>query len=126
MKNKRRRYRLSDYQAANLGLELKKINRYSLTLEQEEKHLNSFSNLENTTRKSILIDAFNNQDNLKPLPKNIKISKTGKRVLVIGDLHEPFCLDGYLNHCTNTYKKYKCDTVVFIGDIIDSHFSSFH
>ena len=24
-------------------------------------------------------------------------------VLIIGDLHEPFCLDGYLQFCLNTY-----------------------
>jgi predicted phosphodiesterase len=48
------------------------------------------------------------------------------RVLVIGDIHEPFCLDGYLEHCKKQYKDFKCDKVVFIGDIIDSHYSSFH
>ncbi len=49
-----------------------------------------------------------------------------KRVLVIGDLHEPFCLDGYLEHCKKVYRDYDCNEVVFIGDIIDNHFSSFH
>ena len=53
-------------------------------------------------------------------------SKSGKNVLVIGDLHEPFCLDNYLGHCVETYNKYKCDEVVFIGDIIDNHASSYH
>ena len=53
-------------------------------------------------------------------------SKFGKNVLVIGDLHEPFCLDNYLEHCVETYNKYKCDEVVFIGDIIDNHASSYH
>ena len=48
------------------------------------------------------------------------------RVLVIGDLHEPFCLDGYLEFCKETYAKYKCNKVIFIGDCIDSHYSSFH
>ena len=48
------------------------------------------------------------------------------RVLVIGDLHEPFCLDGYLDFCKKTYEEYNCNRVVFIGDIIDNHFSSFH
>lgn len=47
-------------------------------------------------------------------------------VLVIGDLHEPFCLDGYFEFCKDAYYKYNCDTVVFIGDIIDNHYSSFH
>ena len=50
----------------------------------------------------------------------------GETVLVIGDIHEPFCKDGYLEFCIETYKKYKCTRVVFIGDIIDNHYSSFH
>ena len=48
------------------------------------------------------------------------------KVLVIGDIHEPFCLDGYIQHCKNVYKEFNCNKVVFIGDIIDSHYSSFH
>lgn len=56
----------------------------------------------------------------------IKTSKSGKRVLVIGDLHEPFTLEGYLEHCVNIYKKHNCNEVVFIGDIIDNHASSYH
>jgi len=52
--------------------------------------------------------------------------KDENRVLVIGDLHEPFCLDGYLDFCKQTYKNYNCNKVVFIGDVIDSHFSSYH
>ncbi len=58
--------------------------------------------------------------------ENIKKSKNGKNVLVIGDLHEPFCLDGYLQHCIDTYNKYNCNEVIFIGDIIDNHASSYH
>lgn len=49
-----------------------------------------------------------------------------KNVLVIGDLHEPFSLDGYLKFCKDTYKKYGCTHTIFIGDIIDSHYSSYH
>lgn len=48
------------------------------------------------------------------------------RVLVIGDLHEPFCLDGYLEFCKDVYSRHKCNRVVFIGDIIDNHYSSYH
>ena len=47
-------------------------------------------------------------------------------VLVVGDIHEPFCYDGYREHCYNTYYKYNCNQVVFIGDLIDLHYSSFH
>ena len=48
------------------------------------------------------------------------------RVLVIGDLHEPFCLEEYLDHCVLTYAKYNCNKVIFIGDVIDNHYSSYH
>lgn len=54
------------------------------------------------------------------------IIKKEKRVLVIGDLHEPFCLDNYLQHCLDAYEKYNCNKVVFIGDVIDNHYSSYH
>jgi len=49
-----------------------------------------------------------------------------RRVLVIGDLHEPFCLDGYFDHCVKIRDKYQCNEIIFIGDIIDNHFSSYH
>jgi len=49
-----------------------------------------------------------------------------RNVLVIGDLHEPFCLDGYLDWCIEQYYTYNCTEVVFIGDVIDNHFSSYH
>lgn len=47
-------------------------------------------------------------------------------ILVIGDLHEPFCLDSYLDWCVEQYHAYNCTEVVFIGDIIDNHYSSYH
>ena len=49
-----------------------------------------------------------------------------RNVLVIGDLHEPFCLDGYLDFCIDQYYTYNCTEVVFIGDVIDNHYSSYH
>jgi predicted phosphodiesterase len=57
----------------------------------------------------------------------VKVDKTEKEtVLVIGDIHEPFSLDGYLEFCKDQYKLNKCTKVVFIGDIIDNHASSYH
>lgn len=47
-------------------------------------------------------------------------------ILIIGDLHEPFCLDGYLDFCKEIQIKENCGTIVFIGDIIDNHYSSYH
>lgn len=51
---------------------------------------------------------------------------TDNNVLVISDLHLPFTQDGYLEHCKAVYKKYKCNKVVFIGDLIDNHYTSYH
>jgi metallophosphoesterase superfamily enzyme len=71
----------------------------------------------------------NNRYRLKPNEilalKKMRETKT-RNVLVIGDLHEPFCLDGYLQFCIDKYYEYSCTEVVFIGDIIDNHFSSYH
>lgn len=47
-------------------------------------------------------------------------------ILIIGDIHEPFSLKGYLEFCREQQEKYNCGRVVFIGDVIDSHFSSYH
>ena len=71
----------------------------------------------------------NNRYRLKP--HEIKILQKLREqeisnVLVIGDLHEPFCLDSYLDWCLEQYHAYNCTEVVFIGDIIDNHYSSYH
>lgn len=54
------------------------------------------------------------------------LTEKSSRVLVIGDLHCPFDLDGYLEHCQDIYSRHNCNRVVFIGDIIDNHYSSYH
>ena len=48
------------------------------------------------------------------------------KVLAIGDLHLPFTHKKYLSFCKSIYKKYKCNKVVFVGDIIDNHAISYH
>lgn len=49
-----------------------------------------------------------------------------KNVLVIGDTHEPFCKEGYLEHCRKIQEQYDCGTVVHIGDCVDNHSLSYH
>lgn len=80
------------------------------------------------TSQDVFKNAFfnNNYSDNRAIETFKKALKVKKNVLVIGDLHEPFCLDGYLQHCIDTYNKYKCNEVVFIGDIIDNHASSYH
>ena len=52
--------------------------------------------------------------------------KKERRILVVGDIHAPFCLDGYLEFCKDVYAKYNLNQVVFIGDILDNHYASYH
>jgi len=70
----------------------------------------------------------NNRYRLKPheikVLEGLRIAK--RNVLVIGDLHEPFCLDEYLDWCIQQYDYWGCTDVVFIGDVIDNHYSSYH
>jgi len=49
-----------------------------------------------------------------------------RRILIIGDLHEPFTKEGYLEHCIMIQQKYQTTHTIFIGDLIDNHYSSFH
>lgn len=65
-----------------------------------------------------ILDNFDLIDAIKPKEEN--------RVLVIGDLHEPFTLDGYLEFCVEIKNKYQCNKIMLIGDILDNNFSSYH
>lgn len=56
----------------------------------------------------------------------VKAPVLNSRILVVGDLHAPFTREGYLEFCQDIYRKYDCNEVIFIGDLIDNHFSSFH
>jgi len=51
---------------------------------------------------------------------------TANNILVIGDLHEPFCLDEYLDFCIQKYIEFNCNEVIIIGDCLDNHYSSYH
>lgn len=48
------------------------------------------------------------------------------RVLVIGDIHCPAHHPGYLQFCKDLYREWRCNTVVFIGDVVDLQAISFH
>ena len=60
----------------------------------------------------------------KPLPKITTLISTSKstninNILVISDMHEPFCKKGYLEHCIAIKDKYQCGRIVLIGDEVD-------
>ena len=74
---------------------------------------------------------MNFKDYRPRLRGNIKIAydnitKIERRILIIGDIHAPFSLDGYLEFCKDVYARNNLNQVIFIGDIIDNHYSSFH
>jgi hypothetical protein len=54
------------------------------------------------------------------------LSGNKNNVLIIGDIHAPFNLDSYLSFCRQQQEIFKCGRVVFIGDLIDNHYSSYH
>jgi len=54
------------------------------------------------------------------------LTKDERRILIIGDIHAPFALEEYLEFCKDTYAKYNCNQTIFIGDIIDNHYPSYH
>jgi predicted phosphodiesterase len=45
---------------------------------------------------------------------------------IIGDLHCPWSHPGYRNFCQDLFDKFKCDGILFIGDVVDWHSISFH
>ena len=49
-----------------------------------------------------------------------------RTILVIGDTHLPFEHRHYLEFCKETQKKFKCNSVVHIGDLVDNHAISYH
>lgn len=74
-----------------------------------------------TLRKHI--GRFRNQDLSKLDPYTLG---NPNNILIIGDIHAPFNLDTYLSFCLEQQKKFKCGTVVFIGDVVDNHYTSYH
>jgi len=45
---------------------------------------------------------------------------------IIGDSHMPFVHPGYLSFCQDTFRKFRVEQVIHIGDVVDAHALSFH
>lgn len=98
--------------------------------------------LEDTEDESFQPSQIDNQEWLEfqafKLSKQRRAKKSGKKlprpyvtgnpdnVLIIGDIHEPFSRKGYLEFVREQQEIYDCGQVVFIGDVIDNHYSSYH
>ena len=85
-----------------------------------------FSRPRKRSEKEVMSKQFRPRLSLKEnrFLQEFRRKKTNR--LVVGDIHLPYTHPRYLQHCIDTYNKYDCNAVSFTGDIIDSHFSSFH
>lgn len=73
------------------------------------------------------------KDFVEVMSKGFKEEKPSKKefdptatTLLVGDLHEPFSHNDYLRFCKTVEKNFECTQVIFMGDVIDNHYSSFH
>ena len=62
----------------------------------------------------------------KPARKRPTVKRKRYRVLVVGDTHCPVMHEDYIDHLRQVYREYRCDRVVFIGDVIDLSSVSYH
>lgn len=123
---------MEHYRKRNIQLRVTQAEYEQFKIYQKQSDFKESNLLEIKTRREInkaLKDKFLEvpKQSYMDDPTNLyDVKLYDRRVLVIGDLHAPFILRGYLEHCIEMYNKWECDTVVFIGDIIDSHYSSYH
>jgi hypothetical protein len=94
------------------------------TLEHAKQYL-TFSKTESSEKSK------NDEEETKiEKPKQVSSKKEtpiqNENVLIVGDLHLPFEHKDYLNFCTRIQRKYDSTKIIFIGDIIDNHYQSFH
>jgi len=124
-KNKLRRYTLSDETALKFNLNLNNKKRYRLSKDQELQLIGDYvtDELKKTGVVKIVKNLYQSKSYRKFEPF---LTGDPDNILFIGDIHAPFDLDNYVDFCYKQQKKYNCGTVVFIGDVIDNHFSSYH
>jgi len=56
----------------------------------------------------------------------VKNFRKSEGVLVVPDLHAPFIKEKYLEFVLDVQDKYNTKKTIFIGDICDNHYSSYH
>lgn len=71
---------------------------------------------------------FEAKETIRSYIRSMEKSKqpTSTVVGVIGDFHAPFNHPNYLQFCIDTFKKYRVNQVVCIGDLVDFHALSRH
>jgi metallophosphoesterase superfamily enzyme len=92
-----------------------KLDKNIKTINFKVKNINKSVKIIRTNNKTPII--YDPQINKQPEKENI---------LIIGDLHTPFEHEKYLDFCIKMKHKYNTTKTIFIGDIIDNHYHSFH
>lgn len=77
-----------------------------------------------TTTK--VVGTIRNSNKVKDPSYFLRKQNNPKNILVIPDLHQPFTHKDALGFCKEQYDRWDCDHVIFLGDLIDNHYSSFH
>jgi hypothetical protein len=96
----------------------------ALEIDRLRKHISTIRIFGLPKEEKLINDGFKNSKiNLAIEPYE---NGNPDNILVIGDLHAPFTLPKYLKFCREQQEIYDCGTVIFIGDIIDNHYSSYH
>lgn len=107
-----------------LRKENKEYRELTITGSQKKRQVITYLDKIKDRNPNIIIKAKGVKD--EPIKKIKPYKGNPDNVLFIGDLHAPFILDGYLEFNIELQKKYDCGTIIFAGDIIDSHSWSFH
>ena len=54
-----------------------------------------------------------------------RLPEKDRRILVVGDLHEPFTRKDYFPFIREIQDRYRTNHTIFIGDLLDNHYMSF-
>jgi predicted phosphodiesterase len=87
------------------------------------------NNFQNKVNDSLPWDNDIDLDKLVLPARKVNIIKDYNKtnnVLIIGDTHLPFEIEGYLDFCKKLEKDYQCSKIIHIGDLVDNHCVSFH
>ena len=90
-----------------------------------KKTAEKFGIIEESVKRAVRLMNKPTNEYVSDVKPSIRSDKHN-RILIIGDLHTPFDYEPYFQHCVTIYQKYECNRVIFIGDIIDNHYSSYH
>lgn len=102
------------------------VSDYRNALREARKDNPGYSSMKPKTKSKILVTDEVDYKYEWSLPKKrASLAKVNKNydpnnVLAIADTHFPFVRKGYLEHCLDIQEKYKCGTVVLIGDEVDN------